>query len=395
MKLTFHKKRWFRIPYFILLYGFAAYGFILTAAFFAVKFSWTNEGGSIDANNRYFEEMHDKYDQDFKVDSVSVIKHRFEVMNRIMLLNDYYPQNANYIMAVYNETKDEKIALKMLDAVDLRLRTNKDYQREYNKLKSKMKKAGTHNKGVSVFEWMNISEWQDFKLAVAKDKPYIDSVAMITGVEPRLIVACLVGEQIRLFNSSRESYKRYMGPLKMLSLENHLSYGVTGIKNNTAINIENFAKDPRSEFYPGKAFEHLLDFDSTVNYKYNGNDTLDLRLQRLVQFKNHYYSYLYTAMFLREIKAQWERAGYPIDDRPEILASLFNLGFNKSKPKAHPAVGGSVYKIHDVDYTFGSVAYEFYYSGELANIFPFKKKSFDYAPIVPQPVKEEEEETVR
>lgn len=392
MNFSFLKKRWIKIPYLILLYGFAIYGFIITAAFFAVKFNWTNEGGSVDSNNRYFEEMHDKYDQDFKVDSVSVVKHRFEVLNRIMLLNDYYPQNANYILSVYNENKDEKLALRMLDAVDLRLKKRKDYRKDASKLTFKLKRAETHNKGLSVFEWMNIAEWQDFKQAVAKDKPYIDSVAKITGVEPRLIVACLVGEQIRLFNSSRESYKRYMGPLKMLALENHLSYGVTGIKNNTAINIENFAKDPKSPFYPGKAFEHLLDFDSTVNYKYNGNDTLDLRLQRLVQFNNHYYSYLYTAVFLREIKAQWDKAGYPIGDRPEILASLFNLGFQKSKPKKNPAVGGSVYKIHNVDYTFGSVAYEFFYSGEMSDIFPYKAKSFDYEPIVPQVIKEKEEE---
>lgn len=392
MKITFHKSRWFRIPYFTVLYGFAAYGFIITAAYFAVRFNWTNESGSVDANNRYFEEMHNKYNQNFKVDSVSVVKHRFEVLNRIILLNDYYPQNANYILSVYNENKDERLALRMLDAVDLRLKENKRYRKDLAKLDGKLKQSETSKKGVSAFEWMNIAEWKDFKLAVAKDKPYIDSVAMITGVEPRLIVACLVGEQIRLFNSNRESYKRYMGPLKMLALENHLSYGVTGIKRNTAINIENFAKDPKSEFYPGKAFEHLLDFDSTVNFAYNGNDTLDLRLQRLVQFKNHYYSYLYTAMFLREIQAQWKKAGYPIDDRPEILASLFNLGFQKSKPKKHPAVGGSVYKIHDTEYTFGAVAYEFFYSGEMADLFPYKSKSFDYEPIVPQVIKKKEEE---
>ena len=105
---------------------------------------------------------------------------------------------------------------------------------------------------------------------------------------------------------------------------------------------------------------------------------MSLRVRRLVQFKNHYYSYLYTALFLKQIKMQWERAGYPIDKRPEILASLFNLGYQKSKPKKNPGVGGSNYKIHDTEYTFGSVAFEFYYSGELSEIFPYKKKSFDF-----------------
>lgn len=378
MKFSFLRKKWFKIPYTILLYGFAAYGFILTGTYFAVKFNWTNEGGSIDENNRYFSEMHDKYDQSFKVDSVSMIKHRFEVLNRIMLVNEFYPKNANYILSVYNANKDEKLALRMLDAVDLQLlKKNKSYRKAWSKWKYKNENASQKSTGLSVFEWMNIAEWQDFKQAVTKDKKYIDSVYHVTGVEPRLIVACLVGEQIRLFNSSRESYKRYIGPLKVLALENHLSYGVTGIKNGTALTIERYLAEKDSPFYPGEKYEALLDFDSTVNYATKANDTLDLRLQRLVQWENHYYSYLYTALFLREIKTQWEKAGYPIDDRPEILASLFNLGFQRSVPKPNPAVGGSVYKIKDTDYTFGSVAYEFFYSGELADVFPYKKLSFD------------------
>lgn len=384
MSITFHKKKWFRIPYLTVVYGFAAYGFILSAAYLAVKFNWTNESGSIDKNNRYFQEMHDKYNQSFQVDSISMLKNRYEVLNRVMVLNDFYPKNAQHILSVYESNKDERLALRMLDAVDLRLQHNRAYQKALGKLQAKLKHTAKTT-GLSVFEWMNIAEWQDFKIAVTKDKKYIDSVAKVTGVEPRLIVACLVGEQIRLFNSSRESYKRYIGPLKVLALESNLSYGVTGIKNNTAIAIETYLKDPASVFYPGPPFEHLLDFDSTASYSNNTNDTLSIRLQRLVQFENHYYSYLYAALFLREIKAQWEKAGYPIDDRPEILASLFNLGFQRSKPKKNPAVGGSVYKIHDTEYTFGSVAYEFFYSGELADVFPYKKKSFDWEPVVAPP----------
>lgn len=373
----FFKSKWIRIPYFVGLYSFAAYGALLTLTYFAMKYGWTNDGGQIDANNRHFQEMHDKYDQSFKVDSVSMVKHRYEVINRIIVLNDFYPQNAQHILSVYTKNRDEKLALQMLDAVDLRLMNNRKYQAAVDKMQEKLKKKAKTT-GLSVFEWMNISEWKDFKVAVAKDKFYIDSVAKVTGVEPRLIVACLVGEQIRLFNSSRESYKRYIGPMKVLALENNLSYGVTGIKENTAINIERYLKDSTCVYYLGSQYAHLLDYDSTQNFKNGGNDTLNVRLSRLVQFKNHYYSYLYAAIFLKQMKMQWERAGYPIDDRPEILASLFNLGYQRSKPKKNPAVGGATYDIKGTDYTFGAVAFEFYYSGELADIFPYKKKRFDY-----------------
>jgi hypothetical protein len=371
-------KPWFRIPYYILLYGFAAYGFLLVAIYIGVKYGFTNEEGGIDENNRYFQQMHNKYNQSFKVDSVSMHKHKFEALNRLIVLNEFYPKNAEYILEVYRKQGDEKLALRMIDAVDMRLRKNKKYRQAVGEMRRKLKQKRKKTTGLSVFEWMNIMEWQDFKIAVAKDKYWIDSAARVSGVEPRLIVSCLVGEQIRLFNSNRESYKRYIGPMKVLVLENYLSYGVTGIKETTAAKIEHYLKDKNSDFYLGEKYEHLLDYDSTNSYRNNINDTMSLRVRRLVQFKNHYYSYLYAALFLKQINTQWTKAGYPLDERPEILASLFNLGYSKSKPKKNPSAGGSIYKIRDTDYTFGSVAYEFYYSGELANVFPYKKRSFDW-----------------
>ena len=218
---------------------------------------------------------------------------------------------------------------------------------------------------------MNFIEWSYFKEAVAKDKKYIDSAAAACGVEPRMIVACLVGEQVRLFNSRRERFKDLVAPLKTLALETNMSFGVTGIKEQTARNIENYLHDASSPFYCGAKYAHILDYDSTRNYNNAHNDTLSLRVKRLVQYKDHYYSYLYAGIFIRQIATQWQKAGYPIDDRPEILASIFNLGYNKSKPKKYPSVGGSNFMIRDKEYTFGGVAYDFYYSGELLEEFPY------------------------
>ncbi len=387
----FFKSKWVRIPYTIVLYGFAVYGFFLTFTFFAMKFGWTKDGGNIDQNNRYFQEMHDKYNQNFRIDSVSMAKHRYEVMERILVLNNFYPKNAQQILQVYTEKRDEKLALQMLDAVDLRLRSNQAYRQALQKMKT-MTASVKKTTGLSVFEWMNIDEWKHFREALAKDQKIIDSVAKVTGVEGRLIVSCLVGEQVRLFNSRRERFKDLVSPLKSLALETNMSYGVTGIKEFTAIRIETLLKDSTSQFYLGKEYAHLLDYDSTINYANKLNDTMSVRLQRLVQWDNHYYSYLYAALYLKQIKTQWERAGYPIDDRPEILASLFNLGYQKSKPKPNPAVGGSVYKIRDVEYTFGAVAYEFYYSGELSNLFPYERSRFDFNKPLP-PVKGKKAET--
>ena len=144
------------------------------------------------------------------------------------------------------------------------------------------------------------------------------------------------------------------------------------------MNIERYLKDSKSEYYLGKKYEHLLDYDTTKSYVNSINDTMNIRLRRLVQFNDHHYSYLYAALFIKQIKMQWERAGYPLYNRPEILASLFNLGYSKSKPKKNPSVGGSNYQVGESQYTFGAIAFEFYYSGELLDVFPYQKKRFDW-----------------
>jgi len=372
---TFFQKKWIKIPYLILLYSFAIYGFFLVGTYVAMKFKLTNDTGSVDVNNRYYQEIHDKYNQSFQIDSSNIVQYRSEILGRINLLNEYYPKNASDIMDAWVSSKDEKLALQMLSAIDLKLKDKKSYQKALQRIKSK-RKLDAKASGLNAFDWMNIMEWKYFKEAVAQDKRYIDSAARAAGVESRMIVACLVGEQVRLFNSRRERFKTFVAPLKTLALETNLSYGVTGIKENTAQRIERYLKDSSSVYYLGNTYSHLLDYDSSINYNNQHNDTMSVRVKRLVQYKDHYYSYLYSAIYIKQIKTQWEKAGFPIDNRPEILASLFNLGYQKSVPKKNPSVGGSNFKIREREYTFGSVAYEFYYSGEMSDVFPYKKVKF-------------------
>jgi hypothetical protein len=372
---AFFQKKWIKIPYQITLYSFAIYGFFLAGTYMAMKFKLTNDAGLVDVNTRYYQQIHDKYNQSFKIDSSNIVQYRSEILGRINLLNEYYPKNASDIMDAWVSSKDEKLALQMLSAIDLKLKDKKSYQKALQRIIAN-RKLDAKASGLNAFDWMNIMEWKYFKEAVAKDKRYIDSAAKAAGVESRMIVACLVGEQVRLFNSRRERFKTFVAPLKTLALETNLSYGVTGIKENTAQRIERYLKDSTSMYYLGNKYSHLLDYDSTINYNNQHNDTMSVRVKRLVQYKDHYYSYLYAAIYIKQIKTQWEKAGFPIDNRPEILASLFNLGYQKSIPKKNPAVGGSNFKIREQDYTFGSVAYEFYYSGEMSNIFPYKKEKF-------------------
>lgn len=369
MKKNF-KFLWFKIPFYTIFGGFALYGIFLTVVHVAINLKLTDEKGNVDTNSRYFNGLGEGYNQGFKKDSSLLIETKqYEALHRALILNDFFPKNAQYILNALKHTENEAEVIRMLDAVDLQLKDSVEYMKAVNNYKLKSKKALSNNP-FSCYEWMNIAEWSVFKEAVEKDKKLIDSVAKLTGVEERLIVACLVGEQIRLFNSDREAFKRWIGPLKILSVESKFSFGVTGIKDFTAQQIEGILKDSSSEYYIGKQYEHLLDFQT--------NDHTKERFDRLTNFRNHFYSYMYAALFLKQVKMQWERAGFPIDNRPEILATLFNVGFPQSKPKSNPRVGGSTILVHEKPYSFGALAFQFYYSGELFELFPFRNKKFDW-----------------
>jgi len=357
----------------VVLLVFAIIGFGLTAAYFAVKLHITDDPGVVDMNDRYFQDIKEKYGGSNENDTITVNFDESRLMHNLTVLNKYYPANAYYIQNAYYQTGNLKEAQKMIEAVNLHMQNNAEYHAEVNSYFAAVDPEQMKLKTQSVFEWMNIREWQDFKLAVAKDKNLIDSAAMLSGVEPRLIVALLVGEQIRLFNSNREAYKKWIEPLKILSVETTFSLGVTGIKVPTAQNIEKNLKDSTSVFYLGEKYETLLDF-SSANH---GQE----RFQRLTSYKNHFYSYMYAALNVKQINKQWERAGYSIAERPEILATLYNIGFEASVPKPNPVVGGSGINIKGKRYTFGSIAYEFYYSGELFDLFPYKNSRFDFTDV--------------
>ncbi len=354
------------ILYQTILWGFALSGAFLIFSYIAIQLNLTRDPGQADPNARFFSQMRDRYNQGFRQSADSAGINNFEIYERLILLNRQYPLNARQVESAIRQGLPQADISRMLDEIDLSLTSDSLQAMPVNQLSDFLQKNESRH-GQSVFSWMNIAEWQDFRVAVAKDKVLIDSAAKECGLESRLIVACLVGEQIRLFNSSREAYKRWIGPLKILSVESQFSFGVTGIKEQTAISIEKNLADSLSVFYPGRRYAHLLDFQTA--------DIAKERISRLTSYRDHYYSYLYAGLFLRQVMTQWERAGYSIQ-RPEILATLFNIGFANSKPKTMPEVGGALIKIKEMEYTFGAIASQFYYSGDLMDLFPYREKKF-------------------
>lgn len=215
----------------------------------------------------------------------------------------------------------------------------------------------------TVCDWDTTPEWVVIEAALQKDNAVIERVSKETGVSKRMIAAVVVPEQIRFFTANREVFKRYFEPLKLLGSLSQFSLGVSGIKQETANQIETYAKDATSPFYPGKGMSDLFTYTPGV-------DQPKELYNRLTDDKDHYYSYLYTALYIKEVQEQWKKAGYDISKNPEAIVTLFNIGFKASKPNPAPVAGGAEISVGGKTYVYGQLGAYFYYGDHLSGTFP-------------------------
>jgi hypothetical protein len=375
---------------------FATYGLLLTFIFFAIKYGLTNVGGAVDTHWDEFEKQEDLIalmrserqqalfaasEENARIAAAEQAAERLRIIHRenackISSIAVRYPANAVLMAKVARIEPSGILATKMILAASLRLQSGdsiKNALKDCNG-KSTVQSAEYADPSLfspsanlpepNIFPWMNRDEWGTIERAILKDKDAIDRACRDAGIESRLLVSNLVVEQLRLFHSQRELYERFFAPLNILGNATKISLGVMGIKEATATQIEDHIKDPKSPYYLGKEAEHLLDFAS--------KNIASERFSRLTNDKDHYYSYLYAALYIRQFIVQWDNAGYPIRYRPEIVGTLYNVGFPQSAPKPNPKVGGSTINVVEGKYSFGSLAYEFYYSGTLLDDFPYE-----------------------
>lgn len=375
------QRPWWRKALNVATLLFALAGAAIIGAWGLYQLGVTNNGGAVDKNYRSLlavseiEGLKDAQLTQEQIDAEWALRYA-----RLAALARYYPVNARLILNAAQHSDDPLAVDRMIEAAKVYMGENAELDKLGTLLCNTLQKVPQQQRG-NVIPWMDGPEWPALKQAILRDSALIREAGRLSGVEPRLIVGCLVGEQIRLFNSKREMFKKYLGPVKVLSVQSQFSYGVNGIKDFTAKAVEEHLKDPTSEYYMGPAYEHLLDFET--------DDHVTERYNRLVDYRNHLYSYLYTGCILHQTMLQWRRAGYDISDRPDVLFTLFNVGFSQSVPKANPVPGGSHITVGDTKYTFGALGFDFYYSGELAETFPFQRERFatNQRPLTAEDVK--------
>jgi hypothetical protein len=337
----------------IFVYIFAFIGFTFVVVFFAQKSGLLNVAGSISQRNSYF--VGSIYNASLQNDT------SMKNLCQIEVLNIYAPATGVAIYKSLTSGINDQTIESMINSASQRFSNDNNFIKEMRNCYTKnINKSELPN---TAYQWADTKEWGVMKYSFTRDQATINKAASDAGISARVLLGGIIGEQFRFFGNRRESFKQYFEPMKLLASLSDISYGIAGIKPKTATQIEDNLKDINSPYYLGPQYEHILDYP-------DGVDIESERMNRITNVKDPYYSYLYVGLYMKQIQAQWQNAGYNINNRPDVLATLYNLGFYYSKPKAEPMSGGAVIKVGDVDYSFGDLAYQFYYSGELSELFP-------------------------
>ena len=354
-----HPKKKVQKVFSLFLYLFALVGFVFVGVFVAMQYGLLNVKGAVSQRNSYFNFV--QKTQGASVANAAGADSDLVVICKINALTSYAPTTSIDIYKTLIHGGSDDLVNQMISAASKRFETDPTFQSHMDACANASEQTLTVP--MSAYIWADTDQWSLMKEVFTRDQDIIKKAAVDADINPRLILAGVIGEQFRFFNSRREVFKSYFEPMKILASLSNTSYGIAGLKPKTVMQIEDNLNNPSSPFYLGPSMQHIADHDASVSLDAD-------RMARITDVKNPYYSYLYVGLFMKEIQTQWKNAGFDISNRPDVYATLYNLGFNFSVPKANPEAGGAVINIAGVDYTFGDIGYEFYYSGELSDIFP-------------------------
>jgi len=127
-------------------------------------------------------------------------------------------------------------------------------------------------------------------------------------VNPAYLSAIIYTERTKNFDWTDEAFDEAIARVGQNS-----SLGFAQVKMKTAYFIERQLSDSTSDFYCGKKYESILKVSKTPYFL-------------IEKLKDDSTNILYAAAYLRIIQSFWSKNGYSIDDRPEIIGSLYQLG---------------------------------------------------------------------
>ncbi len=152
----------------------------------------------------------------------------------------------------------------------------------------------------------------------------IDYASEIFDIDPIKLKAIIYVERTNNYNWQDEYFDDYLAKKGQNS-----SIGFCQVKMKTAYWIECQLTDSTSEFYPDVKYKDILPISQSPQ------EIID-------KLEDDKTNLLYASAYMRIIQNYWESRGYSIDDRIDIIATIFSYGmFSREtgeplKPHADP-----------------------------------------------------------
>ncbi|HEX2962566.1 MAG: hypothetical protein HF300_03180 [Ignavibacteria bacterium] len=154
-------------------------------------------------------------------------------------------------------------------------------------------------------------------------KSLIHNAAQMFGVNERYLKAVIYVERTMNYDWKDDVLDEILAASGLNS-----SLGFCQVKLKTAYWIENQLNNAESEFYPGDKYKGLLKISGSPKeiIKKLYNDSLNI---------------CYAAAYIKIMLSRWKTSGFPIDDKPEIMgtlyfAGLFTISGEERKPRLNP-----------------------------------------------------------
>lgn len=171
---------------------------------------------------------------------------------------------------------------------------------------------------------LNYAESPDLTLTKLKERQHwIDDAANKFAVNSHYLTAIIYVERTLNYDWTDDAWD-----VPLAKAGKNSSVGFAQVKLKTAYFIERQLHDPTSQFYPGKPYEKFLPVSNSPH-------------ELIAKLTNDSLNILYAAAYLRLMQSRWEKAGFSLDQRPDILGTLYSAGlFNNDgterKPNANP-----------------------------------------------------------
>lgn len=154
---------------------------------------------------------------------------------------------------------------------------------------------------------------------IKEQQLFIKNAASKFNVNPQHLSAIIYTERTLNYDWTDEALD-----IAIAKAGKNSSMGFCQVKLKTAYFIERQLHNSNSLFYLGKQYKNLLFVSQNVT------ELIDKLMDKQLNI-------FYAAAYLKIMQIRWEKAGYPIDKRPDILGTLYSTGlYNNDGTEREP-----------------------------------------------------------